>query len=81
MKKNFPYEIIGEEIEVLSSNNKSDMNVAGKVVDETKFTLKIEQNGVIKTLLKKNIVFRLKKSGRIIDGKDISKKPEERLKG
>jgi len=81
MKKNFPYEIIGEEIEVLSSNNKSDMNVAGKVVDETKFTLKIEQNGVIKTLLKRNIVFRLKKSGRIIDGKDISKKPEERLKG
>jgi len=81
MKKNFPYEIIGEEIEVLSSNNKSDMNVAGKVVDETKYTLKIEQNGVIKTLLKRNIVFRLKKSGRIIDGKDISKKPEERLKG
>ena len=81
MKKNFPYELIGEEMEVVSSKNPSNLKMKGKIVDETKFTLKIKQNNGIKTLFKNNVVFRLKKSNRILDGKDLTKRPEERIKG
>ncbi len=81
MKKNFPYELIGEEMEVLSSKNPSNLKLKGKIVDETKFTLKIKQNHGIKTLFKNNLVFRLKRSNQILDGKDLTKRPEERIKG
>lgn len=81
MKKNFPYELVGEEMEVISSTNPSNLKVTGKIVDETKFTLKIKQNNEIKTLFKNNMVFRLKRSNQILDGKDLTKRPEERIKG
>ena len=42
--------------------------------------LKVEQNGKIKILLKKNIKFKIKETGQIIDGKEIIKRPEDRLK-
>ena len=79
-RKTFPYELIGEEVEVVKSNNKSSLGIKGKVVDETKQTIKIEMLGKTKTLLKKNITFKLKKSGRIVDGKKLTKRPEERIK-
>jgi ribonuclease P protein subunit POP4 len=81
MKKHFPYELIGEEMEVLSSHNLSNLGMKGKIVDETKFTLKIKTSKEIKTLFKKNIVFRLKNKNLVLDGKDLVKRPEERLKG
>ena len=80
-KPEFPYELIGEEIEIVESSNKSLVGVKGKVVDETKQTLKIQQEGEIKTLLKPAITFRLKKNNQIISGKEINHRPEERLKG
>jgi len=81
MKKNFPYELIGEEMEVLSSHNPANLGMKGKIVDETKFTLKIKTSKEIKTLFKRNIVFRLRNKNLVLDGKDLVKRPEERLKG
>lgn len=81
MKKNFPYELIGEEMEVVSSTNPGNAGVKGKIVDETKFTLKIHTLKGIKVLFKRNIVFRLGKKNQILEGKDLVKRPEERLKG
>jgi len=82
MKKTiYPYELIGEEIEVIEAKNTYNLSIKGKVVDETKTTLKIEQNGKFKTLLKNNITIKLIKSGKIISGQEIAKRPEERLKG
>ncbi|MFA6461613.1 MAG: ribonuclease P protein subunit [Candidatus Woesearchaeota archaeon] len=81
MKKGFPYELIGEEVEVIESTNPSELNFVGKVVDETKFTLKIEYSNVIKTLFKKNVVLKLKRTNQVINGKEIAKRSEERLKG
>jgi len=81
MKKTFPYELIGEEVEVVSSTNPSNLGMIGKIVDETKFTLKIKISKQIKTVFKRNIVFRLKKNHLVLDGKDLVKRPEERLKG
>lgn len=81
MKKSFPYELIGEEVEIINSTNQSNLKLSGKVVDETKFTIKIEYNSKIKTLLKRNVVFKLKRTNQVINGKEITKRSEERLKG
>ncbi|HLC88576.1 MAG TPA: ribonuclease P protein subunit [Candidatus Nanoarchaeia archaeon] len=79
-KSTFPYELVGLEIEVIKAANQNNVGIKGKVVDETRFLLKVEQSGKIKRLLKQNITFKIKPSGRIIEGKTITKRPEERLK-
>lgn len=77
-KKPFPDELVGEEAEVVGSQNQSNLGIKGRIVDETKMTLKISQSGKIKTLMKNNVVIRLK-SGKVVDGKDLVGRPEERL--
>ena len=72
--------MIGTEIEVVKSTNSTNLGIKGKVVDETKFLLKIEQDGKVKNLLKKNITFKITNTGQVIEGKTIAKQPEERLK-
>ena len=79
-KKTFPYGLIGTEIEVIKATNQSNLGVKGKVIDETKFLLKVEQAGRVKNLLKRTITFKIKNTGQVIDGKTIAKRPEERLK-
>ncbi len=81
IKKGFPNELIGEEIEVLESQNKSNRGIKGKVVNETKLTLVVEQGGKRKTLLKRLITFRLVRSGVVIIGDMVAQRPEERIKG
>jgi ribonuclease P protein subunit POP4 len=82
MKKTiYPGELVGQEIEIIEAKNTYNLSVKGKVVDETKTTLKVEQSGKFKTLLKNNITIKLIKSGKIISGQEMAKRPEERLKG
>ena len=84
MKKqqSYPGELIGKMIQVIKSSNPSLENLTGKIVDETKSTLKVELlEGEVKTLLKNNIIFKIKPDGEIIDGSTIIKKSEDRLKG
>ena len=78
MKKVYPHELIGQEIEIIESKNKSNQNIKGKIVDETKHTIKISQQKTIKTIMKNNIIFKIK--GNIIKGKDINYRSEERMK-
>ena len=66
VKKVYPHELIGLEIKVDNSKNKSDLNLQGKIVDETKYTLKILHQGKIKTLMKNNITFKLKKNNQTL---------------
>ncbi len=73
----YPHELIGEEVEVVKSNNQSQVGIKGKVIDETKSTLNI--NG--KVLLKNNITIKNLSSGEIIQGQEIAKRPEDRIKG
>ena len=79
-KKIFPDELVGEEIEVIKATNSSNLGMKGKVVDESKATLKIVSGKNEKILLKKTIMFKLKKTGQVIDGSLITKTPEERIK-
>ncbi len=83
MKKQqiFPYELIGEDVEIVSSTNAQHVGISGRVVDETKATLVIEVGGKGKTFLKNNITLKLQRRGIIIPGAAISRRSEDRVKG
>lgn len=77
----YSHELIGEKIEVIKASNPSNLGITGKIVDETKSTIKVECEGKVKTLLKQTITFKLIGKNQLIKGSDIIKRPEERLKG
>tara|TARA_Y100000310_G_scaffold341859_1_gene442539 strand:- start:1535 stop:1774 length:240 start_codon:yes stop_codon:yes gene_type:complete len=79
MKKKYPYELIGQKITIIKSKNKDNLKISGKIVDETKYTIKVSHQGKIKTLMKNNITFQL--NDLVIEGKTITKRSEERIKG
>lgn len=78
----FQAELVGKNIQVIESTNPSERGMAGKIIDETRSTIKIEKKGKQKVLFKSNIKFRIgsEKPGQIIDGKKLAKRSEERLK-
>lgn len=71
-------ELIGLNAEITDSKNRSNIGIRGKITDETKNTLKIGA----KTILKKDakITFEVNNQKITIEGKNIMKSPEERLK-
>lgn len=76
----FPGELIGEEIEVIHSQNRSMLGMKGRIVDETKTTLVLESAKARKTLLKNSITIKVLRTGRVIVGASIVRRPEERMK-
>ncbi len=77
----YPYELIGEKINIIEAKNKANLGINGTIIDETRFTLKIECGDKIKVLFKKGIVFVIERNGVQIDGKEIVKRSEDRIKG
>jgi RNase P/RNase MRP subunit p29 len=69
--------IIGKELEVLNSTNSCDLHIKGKVVDETRSMIQVE-DGEVKWLIKKNIIVLL--GGQKIDGKNLIGRLEDRIK-
>lgn len=81
-KEIFPHELIGEEMEVVDSKNKSNIGIRGKIIDETRETIKVNQDNGKEVVLMKNIItFKLLSTGKIISGEQIARRPEDRLKG
>lgn len=74
-------ELIGEIVEVTASANPSNVGMRGRIIDETKSTLRIAQDGIVKTLLKALITLKLLRTGEAVKGKDFLRRPEERIKG
>lgn len=80
-KKNaLTQEFIGKNIEILETNCISLKGLHGKIIDETKNAFAVETIKGIKRIIKNKIVFRVDDQDYIINGKEISKRPEERLK-
>ena len=71
-------EFIGSYIEVIDSKNKTLVGLKGKVVDETKFTLKINTTKGIKRLIKAHVL--LKIDNNLVKGDKIVGRPEDRIK-
>ncbi|MCD4759868.1 ribonuclease P protein subunit [archaeon] len=68
-------ELIGSEVEVISSKNKTLVGLKGKIIEETKNTIKLD-NG--KTILKSHVT--LKIGDEVVEGEKIKKRPEDRIK-
>jgi ribonuclease P protein subunit POP4 len=71
-------ELIGKKIKIIESPNKSLKGIEGIVVDETKNMLVIECDDTVKKVVKDQCVFDI--AGKRVVGKDITKRPEERIK-
>mgnify|MGYP001614894504 CR=1 FL=1 len=74
-------EFIGEKIEVVDASNKTLVGLSGKVIDETRDTIVIE-NAQEKKLLKKQITIKgtIKGKKYVIDGSLLQGRPEDRIK-
>ena len=80
-KTSYPHEIIGEKVEIVSADNNNYLGIKGVVVDETKFTLVIQQDGKQKKLFKKGLTLNLINKKILLSGTALSKSGEERIKG
>jgi RNase P/RNase MRP subunit p29 len=74
-------ELIGSIIEVVDADNIKLIGKKGKITDETKNTITIDERGKRKVLLKHQVRFIIETEGKRvkIDGKKIAKRPEKRI--
>jgi len=82
MVKSIKDEFIGEQVEIIRSNNRQLMGLTGKIVDETRDAFKVLANKrnfkEFKMILKKGNTFKI--GGFIVQGIKIAKRPEDRVK-
>jgi ribonuclease P protein subunit POP4 len=82
MIKSIRDEFIGEQVEIIKSSNRQLLGLTGKIVDETRDSLKILVNKTnfreFKMVFKKGNVFRI--GNLTVDGNKIGKRPEDRIK-
>ncbi len=74
-------ELIGKNMEIVESKNKSLLGLKGKIIDETKNALIIMSNGKRKMVLKSHIKMIVKWQDKsiLVDGKMLAKRPEDRI--
>ncbi len=80
MSRIYPHELIGQEIEVLMSVNKTQVGLRGKIVDETKETFMIQIGNARKRVFKRGTELMLVSSKQKISGESVLRRSEERLK-
>ena len=76
-------EFIGTNSEISNSRHKAYVGIKGEIIDETKNTFTLIQNGKAKSVIKEQAVFNFKFSdGTIVEinGKLLVGRPEDRLK-
>jgi len=77
------HELIGLDVDVVKDNNPSNESISGRVVDESRNTLLIKQEGNAKRVAKQTAVFRFKlPDGTLVEvkGSAIVGRPEDRAK-
>ena len=75
-------EFIGLPVKVHDAKNKSLIGIEGKIVDETKNTIKIKTKEKTKTVMKKDVIIDVKIEDKKIriNGEKLVGRPEERIK-
>ncbi|MBD3313921.1 ribonuclease P protein subunit [Candidatus Woesearchaeota archaeon] len=73
-------ELIGVEAEIIDSVNKSNIGIKGRIIDETKNCITIMTDKGEKKMIKNNITLNISEKKARIQGKDLSGRPEERIK-
>ena len=79
LKDYVKYELIGSQLEVVDSKNKSLIGMKGKIIDETKNILFLDNK---KKLIKNQSTFKIKFKNKTIKikGQLLVCRPEDRLK-
>ncbi|MGM0509993.1 MAG: ribonuclease P protein component 1 [Thermoplasmatota archaeon] len=77
----YAHELIGTRVEVTDAPHKGYIGIEGKVVDETKNTISLE-NGDVKQIPKKGATFKvqIKNYDALIKGNRLAHRPHERIK-
>jgi len=75
-------ELIGLNIKIIESENKFNKDVKGKIIDETKNMFEIKTKATRKKIIKDQCIFEFTLKGEKIqiNGKSLTKRPEERIK-
>ncbi len=75
-------EFIAQEVTIVNSENKKNIGLKGKIIDETKNTFLIKTSNGIKRVIKRQNTFEFAADGTkiVVDGKKIAKRPEERIR-
>ena len=75
------HELIGLEIEIVESRNKALIGIKGKITDETKNTITVE-DGRERKIMKSQIMMKTKIGNKEyeIDGRILVGRPEDRIK-
>jgi ribonuclease P protein subunit POP4 len=78
------HELIGLHVTIASSKGKTIERVHGRVIDETKNTIKVENDKKVRGIIKDGCVFRftIPETGAVtvVDGKELVGRPEDRIK-
>ncbi len=75
----YPYMLIGHDVTIKSSKDPTLEGRSGRVLEETKKVLILEEQGGEKSMVAKGIcTFSLR--DRSINGRDLTHRPEERIK-
>ncbi len=76
VKMAFRKELIGSNVEVVYSNNKNLIGVKGKVIDETKNMIELEN----KKMIQKNAAMVMVNGNFEVDGRSLIGRSEDRIK-
>ena len=76
------HELIGMHCKVISSQNRYQIGIKGKIIDETLKTILIKSGNERKNIQKKGTIFRITLSDKKIDvdGNFLLARPEDRIK-
>lgn len=80
MKDLLKKELIGLDVTIIDSKNKSNIGINGRIIDETKNSLTIKTESGEKMVLKENVTLGLREKGLKVEGRMILGRPEERIK-
>ena len=69
---------LGKNLNVIHSNDKTLVSKQGLVIDETKKTITIQEDGRLVKLGKSSIKFTISDSDVVIDGALVGQRPENR---
>ena len=71
--------LIGETVDIIDTKNTFQKGMNGKIIDETRNTIKLMTKKGVKTLIKDQIKIKTEKTK--IDGEKLLGRTEERIKG
>ncbi|RLJ00208.1 MAG: ribonuclease P protein subunit [Candidatus Aenigmatarchaeota archaeon] len=72
-------EFIGKNVEIIDSSNKDLIGIKGKIVDETKNMIEVENSLGAKKVQKKICKFKFLPEKLVVEGKIIDCRPEDRI--